>query len=339
MAITMQEIAEKLNLSIATVSRALSGKDDSVSDDTRKMILETAEKYGYKRRKRTIRNIAFFIDRTVFQCSSQFYAGIIAGVEEELIKRKYVFQFNSIEENMKNYRDVGINIENIVGAIFAGRVSEELVLSFRSMGVPVVLIDFNIPTEEIDSVLIDDVDGIVKAFDYLYNLGHRRIGYVSLDGNEESVYNRLTGYRRALEMHNLPLDENLIERCLGLIYEGFEAMDRMMERNREFPTAVIAYNDIIAIGAIDSIKQKGLKVPQDISVVGFDDIGIAREVVPPLTTLHVPKRAMGIIAVQHLSRLIEGKKELVKKVLVPARLKVRKSTAAVGEAVQRKERV
>jgi len=330
MSITMQEIAEKLNLSIATVSRALSGKEDSVSEETRQLILETAEKYGYKRRRKAVKNVGFFIDREIFKRSSQFYAGIISGVEEELIKRKFVFQFNTIESNISDMKELGVSSESIAGAIFAGNVSIELIRSVREMGLPTVLIDFNIPTEEIDCVLIDDVDGMVKAVDYLYSLGHRRIAYLSLDSNEESVYNRLTGYKRGLEMHGLSYDEDLIEKCPGLIYEGYEATTRLLERDIDRPpTAVIGYNDIIAIGAIDAIKRMGLRVPEDISVVGFDDIGIAREVVPSLTTLHVPKRAMGIIAVQHLMRLIEGRKELIKKVLVPARLKIRKSTGKV----------
>ncbi len=330
MSITMQEIAEKLNLSIATVSRALSGKEDSVSEETRQLILETAERYGYKRRRKTVKNVGFFIEREIFKRSSQFYAGIISGVEEELIKRKYIFQFNTIESGISTLKDLGIGSESIAGAIFAGSINLDLIRSATDMDLPVVLIDFNIPTEEIDCVLIDDVDGMVKAVNFLYSLGHRRIAYISLDGSEESVYNRLTGYRRGLEMHNIPYEEDLVERCPGLIYEGYEAVKRLLERNVDNPpTAVIGYNDIIAIGAMDAIKKMDLKIPEDMSVVGFDDIGIAREVVPALTTLHVPKRAMGIIAVQHLERLIEGKKELVKKVLVPARLKIRKST---GEA-------
>ncbi len=326
MSITMQEIAKKLNLSIATVSRALSGKEDSVSEETRDLILRTAEQYGYKRRKKSVRNIAFFIDREIFKCSSQFYAGIISGVEEELIKNKYIFQFNSIESHMSDIKNLGISQENIAGVIFAGRVNESLILDVKAMKVPIVLIDFNIPTEEIDCVLIDDVDGLVKAIAYLNSLGHKRIGYVSLNSNEESVYNRFAGYRRGLEMYNLPFDERLVEKCDGLINEGYEAAGRLLENNEEMPSAIVCYNDIIAIGVMDSIKGMGLKIPEDISVIGFDDIGIAREVVPSLTTVHVPKRAMGIIAVQHLIHLIEGKKELVKKILVPTKLKIREST-------------
>ena len=252
-------------------------------------------------------------------------------MEEELIKKKYVLQFNTIESSVCNVKDLGIGPESIAGAIFAGKVNLNLIRSVIDMGLPVVLIDFNIPTEDIDCVLIDEVDGMIKAVDYLYSLGHRKIAYISLDSNEESVYNRLTGYRRGLEMHGIPYNEELVTRCPGLIYEGYEAARQLMEKNTDnSPTAIIGYNDIIAIGAIDAIKRMDLKVPEDVSVVGFDDIGIAREIVPSLTTLHVPKRAMGVIAVQHLVRLIEGKRDLVKKVLVPTRLKIRKSTGKLA---------
>ena len=127
----------------------------------------------------------------------------------------------------------------------------------------------------------------------------------------------------------MDVDQDLvIMNCKSRIDEGFEAMNAILKLP-DLPTAVVAYNDLIAAGAMDAIKQRGLSIPQDISIVGFDDIGLASEVNPCLTTVHVPKRTMGIMAVQSLLQIIKGKEKPVKKMLVPTRLVIRDTTAAI----------
>ncbi len=249
MSITMDEIAKKLNISIATVSRALSGNGEGVAEETKAAIHRIAEKYGYQKRKSVGKNVAM------------------------------------------------------------------------------VLVDEYIPSEDIPSVMIDNTDGILKACKYLHELKHTRVAYISEEKKEATAFERYYGFKQAQEMFGFINNDNLIAECGGRISEGFKAMEEILNSSEVLPTAVLAYNDIIAIGAMDAIKQHGLSIPENISVIGFDDISLAREVVPSLTSVHVPKHLMGIISVQRLIHVIQGKKDIIKKVLVPTRLKIRESTA------------
>jgi LacI family transcriptional regulator len=330
MAVTMNEIANKLNLSIATVSRALSGKADTVSEETRKAIFEAVEKYGYHKRRIIGKSVAFVIDKDSFNLSSQFYAQIISGIEEELIRSKYYFHFNSIEREKFDLTKINLNFNDLAGVIMVGVYHDDFVLKLKHIEIPLVLLDYYIPTEDIHTVLIDNADGILKACKYLSSLGHTRVAYLSGDSVETSAQERLYGFRRSQEMFGLDGDRDLVVmNCKSRMDEGFTAMNGILDMDR-LPTAVLAYNDLIAVGAMDAIKQRGLSIPKDISVVGFDDIGLASEVNPFLTTIHVPKRRMGIMAVQSLLQIIRGKQEPAKKILVPTRLVVRDSTTAIG---------
>ena len=301
----MNEIAEKLNLSIATVSRALSGKADTVSEETRKAIFEAVEKYGYRKRRTIGKSVAFVIDKDSFNLSSQFYAQIISGIEEELIRSKYYFHFNSVEREKFDLTKINLNFNDLAGVIMVGVYHDDFVLKLKSIEIPLVLLDYYIPTEDIHTVLIDNADGILKACKYLTSLGHTRVAYLSGDSVETSAQERLYGFRRSQEMFGLDGDRDLVlMNCKSRMDEGFEAMNAILDIDR-LPTAVLAYNDLIAVGAMDAIKQRGLSIPQDISLVGFDDIGLASEVNPSLTTVHVRKRTMGIMAVKSLLQIIK----------------------------------
>ena len=327
MPITMIEIAQKLGVSIATVSRALSGKDDSVSEETRKAILSIAEKYGYRKRKTIGKSVAFVMDKDLFNLSGQFYTPIISGVEEALVKKKYYFQLNIIERDRFDLSRVNLNFRDLAGVILVGVYHDDFVLRLKDVKTPMVLLDYYIPTEDLVAVLIDNTDGILKACKYLADEGHKRVAYISGEEEETAAQERLYGYARAQDLFGFDRDKALvIKNCPGRIDEAFKAMKIILD-NDKLPTAVVTYNDLIAIGAMEAIKHRGLSVPDDISVIGFDDIGLASEVIPALTTMHVPKRTLGIVAVNKLFQIIIGKEDPVKKILLPTTLVIRKSTA------------
>lgn len=330
MPVTMNEIAEYLNLSVATVSRALSGNVDTVSEETKKAIFDAVEKFGYRKRRTIGKSVAFVIDKDSFSLSSQFYAPVISGIEEELIRNKYFFNFNSIEKEKFDLSKINLNFNDLAGVIMVGVYHDDFVLKLRHTEIPMVLLDYYIPTENMPAVLIDNVDGILKACKYLASLGHRRIAYLSGDSVETSAQERLYGYRRARELFGFVSDPGLIVKdCKSRVDEGFKATVEIL-KSEPFPTAILAYNDLIAVGAMDAVKQHGLSIPKDISVVGFDDISIASEVNPPLTTVHVPKRMLGTMAVKKLLKIIKDKDDAVQKSLIPTSLAIRKSTAIAG---------
>jgi LacI family transcriptional regulator len=325
---TMNEIAKQLHVSVATVSRALSGKAEAVSAETRRAIFDFVEKHGYQKRKSIGTNVAFVIDKDSFDLSSQFYARIISGIEEELVRHKYYFHFNSVAKENFDLAKINLDFGSLAGVIMVGVRHDDFVLKLRSLEVPMILIDYYIPTEDIPAVLVDNPDGILKACKHLASLGHRRVGYLSGEEVETSAHERLFGFQRAREEYGLDRDPDLLVRnCRSRIDEGFRGMKVLLEM-KEPPSAVMAYNDLIAVGAMDAIKHAGLGVPGDISVVGFDDINVAAEVNPPLTTVHVHKKTMGMIAAQRLVQLIKKKDMRQEKILVATNLVVRGSTTA-----------
>ena len=327
MPMTMQEIAQKLSISVSTVSRALSNQHDKVSEEKKNAILDLARKHGVQRRKIVGKNVAFIIDRELFNDCSNFYNSLISGIESELIKNRYYFQFNSVDRKNFDLGNINLNFSDLIGVIFVGFYHDDLVLELVNKGISMVLLDYHLPTKDLDSVLIDNTDGVLKACKYLAELGHTRVAYISGDKALSSAQERLFGYRRAKELFGLLDDPSLLGECNGRIDQAHEAMNKILDSGIN-PTAVVTHNDMFALGAMDAAKQRGLAVPEDISIIGFDDITLAREIVPSLTTVHVPKHMMGIMAVRRLLHITEGKEYPYKKILLPTKLQIRNSTAS-----------
>ncbi|HUX21523.1 MAG TPA: substrate-binding domain-containing protein, partial [Spirochaetia bacterium] len=240
---------------------------------------------------------------------------------------------NSVESEGFDLAKINLNFSDLAGVIMVGIYHEDFVLKLQNMELPMVLVDENIPSEDIQTVLIDNTDGIIRACKFLAELGHKRVAYLSKEKNEASAYERYYGFKHSCELFGFDKDEALVAETQMRIDSAFESMMSILDRVAEPPTAVLAYNDIIALGAMAAIHQRGLSIPGDVSVVGFDDIRLARESVPPLTTVHVPKRLMGAVAVQRLLHVIQGRNEPLHKVLIPTRLKVRESTGPPKGAV------
>jgi LacI family transcriptional regulator len=329
MAVTMKQIAEAQGVSIATVSRVLSGSEDSVSDEVRRSILETAKRLGYEPRRKIGRTVAFLIDTEMFNLSSLFYTNIISAAEKEVAARRFFFQFSAISSSEIPLNRLNLKFNDLAGVVIVGTYDREFLIRLRTQHIPVILVDYAVPTEDIDAILVDNVDGIMKAGKHLAELGHRRVAYISGTIDGLSAQERRHGFNLARAAYGFIEEPDLVEECPESMSGGFEAMQRILgRRDARRPTAVIAYNDMVAIGAMDAIKQQGLGIPGDMSIVGFDDLSLSAEVMPPLTTVQVPKELMGRLAVETLFHAISGRSNFTRKILLPTRLVVRESTAA-----------
>lgn len=326
MSITMKEIAEIAGVNISTVSRALSN-DRTISANVKNRILEIANQYSYKRRRTIGRIISYVIDKRYFLLTSHFYNRLIGGIEEEVKKNGYIFQFNSLEPNQ--FAIDNINIKNIAGMIVTSNYHDDFILEMEKIGIPLVLVDYYLPTENIIAILTDKIDGIITGIKYLTSLGHKRIAYLKGDTSSIGVMDRITGFKRAVTMFNLDSDEDLLIDCDFSIKGAYEDMKKYLDSHKELPSAVMCTNDMIAIGAMDAIKEKRLKIPDDINVLGFDDIDLASEVNPRLSTLHVRKRTMGRLAVQNLFKIIHGERIEFNKIIIKPTLIVRESTCKI----------
>jgi LacI family transcriptional regulator len=189
--------------------------------------------------------------------------------------------------------------QKIEGLILAGTFIEDTVDWFqRHVDIPIVLVDSYAPNLPFDSVLIDNFPGAMLAVEYLIELGHTYIGLIG--ANQESspgIIDRREGYLQALRKHNIQM--SYIEPSQLDRESGYTAAKQLLEREPQI-TAIFACNDFSAVGVLHAAREIGLKVPDDLSVIGFDNINLVKEIIPPLTTIHVHKTWMGMLSVRKL---------------------------------------
>jgi DNA-binding LacI/PurR family transcriptional regulator len=200
----------------------------------------------------------------------------------------------------------------------------------EEMGVPIVLVNNQNPGTYVHAVMIGNVEGSRAATKHLIDMGHKRIAYIGDQSGFQSDTERFAGYRAALSASRIPFKQELIGHGDGKAEAAIAAMNRLLQLS-DLPTAVCCYNDMTALGAIHAIHSHGLRVPEDVSVTGFDDLFFASYTQPPLTTVRQPMHRMGELAMESLLRLMSGGK-MVGTVRVDPELIVRKSTASPRNA-------
>ncbi len=314
MPVKMKDIAAMLGVSTSTVSRALKN-DPLISLEMRNKVFEIAQKNQYTKRKSKSKNVYYLIDKNYFLLTSNFYNSLIEIIEREIEKEGYRFHFSTIGDNDLSLKS--IDMEDVAGIMMTSSYIEELIVKFSASDIPIVLVDSYLPLEDISAVITDNATGIMKAMNYLSSKGHQKIGYLSGIVNEDiDCADRLSGYMRATELFHLTFDPELIIPSELSMSAAYEAVAAFLKGTKNSPTAFIGVNDIVAIGAMQAIKDSGRRVPEDISVIGFDDIALANEVTPRLTTIRVNKEEMGKLSVSRLVELIKGKPVSFHKIVI-----------------------
>lgn len=219
-------------------------------------------------------------------------------------------------------------IEKIDGIIFLGDVNPNLIKFFNDK-IPSVIMDDCPDAEIFDCVLGDNVHGADENVSYLIKNGHRRIGLIHGPLSVASFRERLEGYKKALQDNGIEYSDELIVEGGGLIEDGYKAMEKLLALKNP-PTAVFGSNDIMAIGAMKKIKEAGLKIPEDISVTGFDDIDLASHVEPPLTTTSFNEKTLAEKSVSLLISKIDHRSPKPQIVRVPLELIIRKSCGKIN---------
>lgn len=327
--VSIKDVARAVGVSHPTVSRALRGSP-LVLPGTAQEIQRTAEAMGYKpsavarslvtRKSRTIGVV-------VASIADPFYGEIASGIEEVASANGYsVILANSPIDPAREVAVVRSLQEHRVDGILvtASRVGELYISISSEMRIPIVLINNQHDGEFVYSVSIDNIGGAFAATMHLIELGHKDIAYLGDHLGFQTDKERLTGYRRALASHGLSFRKQLIVHSNGLPEGSAEAVGGLLSLRRR-PTAIFCYNDMSALGAIESARSKGLRLPEDLSIVGFDDLFFSRYLQPPLTTIGQPKREMGGTAMSILLSLLAGD-DPKKQIWVPGELIVRSST-------------
>lgn len=341
---TLRSISKKANVSIATASRVLSGAKTAVkiSEKTRNRVLKVAKGIDYHPNifARSLRlRKSFTVGLVVSSIEDYFFGPIIKGVERILRSKGYhlilVDAENNSEKELFCIQDLFSRMVDgiLIAGIPAGYGKEGL-LHLAEKDIPVVCIarqiDGNLPWIAVDNEL-----GGFLATEHLIMLGHKRIGFISGPPKQPDCQSRLAGYRAAFTKHGLKFNKDLIvivKDASPLPETGYKAIMKEFSHRQMNMTACFAYNDFMALGAMKAIATKGRKVPQDFSIVGFDDILLASYCLPSLTTVRQPLEEMGKKAASLLMNIIlkQNIDDKEKKIVLPPNLIVRNSTTGIA---------
>ncbi|WP_352428968.1 LacI family DNA-binding transcriptional regulator [Thermoflexus sp.] len=328
--ISIKDIARRAGVSHSTVSRALRGSP-LVNPQTAERIRRLAARMGYVPNA-AARSLATartgIVGLVITTLADPFLAEIVRGVEEVALESGYrLFLATSNADPDRELAAVRALAESRVeGVIVASsRVGELYLPHLEALGVPIVLINNQREGPFLHSVAADSRQGAHLAMAHLLALGHTRIGYITGPPAARSNRERLAGYREMLAAAGIDPDPEWIVEGNGRPEGGEWGLQRLLASSRR-PTAVFCYNDMTAIGALKAARAAGLRVPEDLSVVGFDDILFAAYTEPPLTTVAQPKYEMGRTAMGLLLRLLEGEQAPVH-LRLPCRLVERASCA------------
>ncbi len=330
---TIQDVAQRAGVSRQTVSRVLNNKGE-VRPETRERVLAAIEELNYRPNavaRSMVRGHTCTIGCISPSLTDFTFASIIEGAQAEARRQGYFILTGSAPTEQE--------VESLLEEFLHRQVDGLMVFNpyadgrFRYLhplienGIPVVYLGNTPRSEPVSSVRCDDLDGGFQATRYLLALGHTAIATITGPPNEECVSDRLNGYFRALAENGLPVDKRRIASGDWSAHSGDQATRSLLEAGVTF-TAVFAQNDQMAIGTIRALREAGLQVPHDVSVIGFDDIPLASYFDPPLTTLRQPMTELGEQAARLLITAIREPNFFPERALLPARIVERASCAA-----------
>ncbi|NOK64314.1 MAG: DNA-binding transcriptional regulator, LacI/PurR family [Chloroflexi bacterium AL-W] len=323
---TIDDVAQRARVSISTVSRVLNNRD-RVHPETRERILRAMRELQYQpsamarglANQRT--HTLGFIIPTI---SDPFFIEIVRGVEDAASSAGYSLLVASQAQITEHPRYTQLlNQRRVDGVVLVAiEVQRRDIEAVLQSGIPIVLIQQDIGAG-IPTFIADNYGGACQMTEHLLRCGHRRIAYISGSNHTPDNGERLRGVRDTLTAHGLRLPANRIAQGNYLRGSGYEAMMQLLKQT-ELPDAVFAANDQMASDALIALQENGLRVPDDVAVVGFDDVPLASYVTPALTTVHQPAYELGLQAAQCVLQALE-KPMNTEHVVLPTHLVVRKS--------------
>lgn len=330
--ITIGEIARMAGVSKTTVSRVINEKPD-VDPQTRERILGLIDDYGFQPNAfakaislQKSNHIGLIIPHDAqYVYSNPFYTEVMRGVSTKVDQTGYYLVLCFAHET--NYLDI-YRQNRVDGFVLLspGSYHRHIIESLNEEQVPFVSTAKISYQEDMTYVDVDNFYGATVAMEYLVALGHRKIAYIGKPTLQSSI-DRLSGYRTVLEKYDLPRREDwVLTTDISSVEGGYTYTSRLLQQD-DLPTAIFLANDVMAIGAINALRENGLRVPEDLSVFGFDDIPLARYINPSLSTIRQPTYEKGMEAARLLVRMLESGQP-AQSLTLPVELVVRQSTAA-----------
>jgi LacI family transcriptional regulator len=332
--ITIVDVADEAGVSYATVSRVINNKDH-VSPEKRERVLRAMAQLGYVANMQA-RSLAGGESRVVGllvdYLSSSYMDEIIRGIDEALDAENYDLMLYTTHRRKTK--------ESAYVTKLTRRLADGLLLvlprnagayldTLRQRQFPHVLVDYLSDKQNVPSVSTTNFRGAYDAMSFLLSLGHQRIGFITGTMEFGCARDRLDGYRAALKDHGIPTDPQLV--CEGdfMQPQGYECAQRLLGL-AERPSAIFASNDMMAFGVMEAARERGLRLPEDLSIVGFDDIPQASHVHPALTTIRQPLEEMGRSAANLLLKYIAHPNAEIERIELPTRLIIRESCQALS---------
>ena len=330
MNITIYDVAREANVSMATVSRVVNG-NPNVKPTTRKKVLATIEQLGY-RPNAVARGLASKKTTTVGaiipDISSIFFAELARGIEDIATMYKYNMILSNSDQNKdKEMQLINTMLEKQVDGILfmGGDITQEHIDYFESSSVPVVLAATYDESGTIPSVNIDYEVAAYEATKFLIDNENKHPAFISGDKETNINKQKYAGYARALQESSVPINEELIVYGDYSYDSGIKAINQILELS-ERPSAVFVASDEMALGVIHGAQDKGLRVPEDIEIFGFDNTRLASMVRPTLSTIVQPMYDIGAVAMRLLTKYMNKEEVTDKKVVLPHRIEKRNST-------------
>jgi LacI family transcriptional regulator len=329
---TLKDIAAQAGFSLATVSRVLNHDASlNVTDDTRNKIYEVAEELGYQTIRQRSRNLSKRIRIGVIHWYSQkeelgdpYYLSVAKGVEKECFSRK--IEFASVFKDGEKYTTGELN--DLDGFIAIGKFSNEDIQEFSAFSKNIVFVDSSPNDKVYDSVIVDIRSATREVLKNMFASGHRKIGFIggrehvgknkiALEDEREKAYRDFTREKGIYNERDIYIGSFTTE-------GGYNMMKKAVSKG-DIPTAFFIASDSMAMGVIQALYESGLKVPQDVGIVSFNDISTSKYLIPPLSTVRVHTEFMGATAVGLLLERIKDNREIPKKVVIPTELIIRES--------------
>jgi LacI family transcriptional regulator len=330
---TLRDVAARAGVHPATASRALNPDTKGMtSADTAERVLRAAEELGYQpntvaRSLRTARSSSIGV--VVPDLTNPLFPPIVRGIEAALTPRGYVLLIVNTDNSARQEEQLvaSLRSRSIDGLILAtARLSHPLIETLAQSDLPVVLVNRRREGLPLPCVIPDDAAGIRLAVEHLAGLGHRRIAHIAGPQDTSTGITRLAAFRAAAAEHGLAQEDALIKLCDSWSEgEGARGLRELLDSGVPF-SAVIAGNDMLAVGCYDVLAERGISCPDEVSVVGFNDMPFVDKLRPALTTVHIPQHDLGAEAARLLLAQMRHFRREERSVLMPVRLAVRQST-------------
>ncbi len=341
--VTIRDVARLARVHPGTVSRALNAETRAlVNQETAERVLRAAEELDYRpnpiaRGLKT--NRSYTIGVLIPDITNPLFPPILRGIEDRLDDAGYTALIVNTDNDAERERShlEAMRTRQVDGFISAtARLDRELLADIAARGTPLVLVNRSLEDGSVPAVAVDDRQGIRLAVEHVAGLGHERIGHLAGPQNTSTGHRRHLGFVEAIRAAGKGVPKTGISFSDWFTeQEGARLCAELLDNGRDL-TAIVAANDLLAIGCYDTLEARGLRCPEDISIVGFNDMPLVDHLRPPLTTVRVPQREIGTVAADLLlGRLAEGS-DVAREILLEPTLIVRGSTAAPRQTGRRR---